>query len=82
MSDTTATVTEGGRIVIPAAYRKQLGLHPGDRLIVRLDQGELRLMTIQEGVRRAQAIIGRAIPAERSLADELIAQRRAEAAHE
>ncbi len=82
MHDVTTTITEGGRIVIPAAFRKQLDLHTGDRLIIRLGDGELQLMTIHESVRRAQEIIRRTLPQARSLSDELIVQRRAEAARE
>ncbi len=36
-------IGEGGRLVIPAIYRKALNVEPGDELIIRLDEGELRL---------------------------------------
>ncbi len=77
-----ARLTQGGRIVIPAAYRKALGLNVGDEVILRLDDGELRLFTRLQAIRRAQELMRRYIPDDRSLVDELIAERRAEAARE
>src|SRR2546423_1453609 len=75
-------VGEGGRIVIPAEFRKALGLSIGDAIVIRLDGEELRIFTPAEGVRKAQEIIGKHVPQGVSLVDELIAERRAEAEHE
>lgn len=36
-------IGEAGRVVIPASYRKALQVEPGDELIIRLDEGELRI---------------------------------------
>jgi AbrB family looped-hinge helix DNA binding protein len=36
-------IGEGGRVIIPAKYRKALNLHTGDELILQLEDGELRL---------------------------------------
>lgn len=36
-------IDEGGRLIIPAKYRKALDLHPGDELILRFENGELRM---------------------------------------
>jgi len=72
-------LTEGGRIVIPAEYRQALGLKVGDELILRLEDGEVRILTPLQAIRRAQELVSRYIPEERSLADELIAERRLEA---
>jgi AbrB family looped-hinge helix DNA binding protein len=33
------TIREGGRLVIPAAYRKALGLKPGDEVLLVLEEG-------------------------------------------
>lgn len=68
-----------GRIVIPAAYRRALGMEPGSELVVMLDDGELRLVPIAEAIRRAQEIVCRHVQPGRSMVDELIAQRRSEA---
>ncbi len=71
-------LAEGGRIVIPAEYRQALGLHVGDELILRLENGEVRIFTTRQAIRRAQELVRRYIPQKRSLSDELIAERRRE----
>jgi len=75
-------VGEGGRIVIPAAFRAALGMDVGGQVLLRVEDGELRIFTPREGIRKAQALLRHYMPADRSLADELIAERRAEAARE
>ncbi len=77
-----AKVAEGGRIVIPAEFRKELGVQVGDEVMVRLEDGEVRISTIRQAIRRTQEEVRRWFPDDRSLADELIAERRAEAARE
>jgi AbrB family looped-hinge helix DNA binding protein len=71
-------LAEGGRIVIPAEYRQALGLHVGDELILRLEDGEVRIFTAHQAIKRAQELVRRYIPQNRSLADELINERRRE----
>jgi len=78
----TTRVTEGGRIVIPAQFRRALGLRPGDEVIMQLEDGEIRLYTLQHAIKRAQQIVRAHVPANISLADELIQDRRAEAHRE
>ena len=72
----------GGRLVIPAPMRAALGMKEGDKVLVRLEGNELRIYTYQEGIRRAQEIVRSFVPPDVSLVDELIADRRAEAARE
>ena len=73
---------DGGRIVIPARFRKALGVKVGDKLNIVLEEGELRIFTRHQAIKRAQGILRRYIPEGRSLVDELIQERRAEAARE
>lgn len=73
---------KGGRIVIPAAYRKALGLREGVEVVVRLEGDELRILTFRQALRRAQELVSRHVSKGRSLAAELIAQRRGEAKRE
>ena len=70
-----------GRVVIPAKLRKALGFKPGDRLIVRQEEDRLVIEKADAIERRLRTLFAH-IPAEISLADELIAERREEAKHE
>ena len=70
-----------GRLVVPAALRKRLGLEPGERLLVRVKDGALILEPRAVVERRLRARFSKVDP-EVSLADALIAERRAEAARE
>ena len=82
MNGTIARIADGGRLVIPAEYRRRLGLEPGDEVIMRIEDGELRILTRAEAVKRAQAVVRQHVKKGRSLVDELSAERRAEAARE
>ena len=72
-------VAEGGRIVIPARFRKALRLKTGDSVILQLENQEVRLYSRAEALRRAQDRVARAVPRGKSLAAELITERRREA---
>ena len=78
MTQVKTKIGEGGRIVIPAEYLQALGLQVGDEVILRLEGRELRIFTLNQAIKRAQELVSRSIPQERSLADELIAERRRE----
>jgi AbrB family looped-hinge helix DNA binding protein len=82
VSRTLAKLGEGGRLVIPVEYRRALGLHPGDEVMLILEEGTVRIQTPQEAIRRAQALVRSYAPGDGSLADELIADRRREALDE
>jgi len=70
-----------GRIVIPADMRRSLGIHQGDALLVTLDDGRLILENPHTAARRGRGS-WRGLVGARDLVDELIAERRAEAALE
>ncbi|WP_414581303.1 AbrB/MazE/SpoVT family DNA-binding domain-containing protein [Scytonema sp. PCC 10023] len=72
----------GGRVVIPSEYRKQLGLEVGSEVMIGLVNGELRIFTLEQAIKRAQEIVRRYVPQGRSLSDELIAERRQESLRE
>ena len=78
MDEITAHIDASGRLVVPAQIRKALGLTPGATVILRVADGELRVVARAEAVRAAQARVRRYVKAGRSLAGELIAERRAE----
>ena len=64
-----------GRVVIPALLRRQLGFEPGDKLIVRLEDDRLILEKPETIKHRLKARFAH-VPKGRSLADELISERR------
>ena len=70
-------IGQGGRIVLPAEFRKAMNLKPGDEVILVLKDGEVRVTTRQAAIKRAQGMLKHIAPG-RSLADELIQERRAE----
>ena len=81
VSDMTAfkaRLNEDGRLLIPAAMRKAMGIEPGDSLLLSLEDDTLRVASIKSGLRRAQALVRRHVPEGTSLADALIEQRRSE----
>ncbi|MBK6799417.1 MAG: AbrB/MazE/SpoVT family DNA-binding domain-containing protein [Acidobacteria bacterium] len=82
MNGVTIRIAEGGRVVIPVEYRRALGLEPGDEVIIRLEDGGLRIVSRAEAVKRAQALIEQHVKKGRSLVDELSAERRKEASRE
>jgi len=71
-----------GRVVIPAAFRDALAVKDGDTMIASLEDGEIRLATVAAVARRVQASVRQFVPEGVSLSDELIAERRREAARE
>jgi AbrB family looped-hinge helix DNA binding protein len=71
-----------GRIVIPAAIRQALGFKPGERLVLEAHEGQLRVESFEARLKKIQDEIIKLVGPERSLADELIAERRAEARRE
>jgi AbrB family looped-hinge helix DNA binding protein len=82
MARAKTRLTQGGRVVIPAEFRRALDIKVGDEVIIELGEGQLTLMTTQHAIRRAQEVVRRYIPEGRGLVDELISERRAEAARE
>jgi AbrB family looped-hinge helix DNA binding protein len=51
-----AKVSSSGRLRIPAGLRRALGLERGGDVVVELDGRDIRIRTIDEVVRRAQAL--------------------------
>jgi AbrB family looped-hinge helix DNA binding protein len=75
-------VSEGGRVVIPAALREKMGISIGDTLVWREEGDQLVLSSRLAGIRKAQAIAAKYKRPGISMVDELIRERREEAARE
>jgi AbrB family looped-hinge helix DNA binding protein len=70
-----------GRLVIPASIRRSMGIVPGDILLAREKDGQLVLEKPDQVLERLKKTFAN-VPADVSLADELIAERREEARRE
>jgi AbrB family looped-hinge helix DNA binding protein len=71
-----------GRLVIPAEFRRALGLRTGDEVILRLKDGEVCLIPLHESITLAQKKVRKYVPEDVSLVDALIRDRREEVARE
>ncbi|MGI9090556.1 MAG: AbrB/MazE/SpoVT family DNA-binding domain-containing protein [Gemmatimonadaceae bacterium] len=74
-----AVVEQNGRILLPAAIRKQLGIVPGDELVLHVEGDELRVASMEAAVRKVQKAVRRQLKPVKddvSLADDVIAMRR------
>lgn len=69
-------VNQNGRLVIPASFRKALGIKAGDEVDLRIEDGELRITTLRRRLERAQKLVRNRVKSGTSLVDELIAERR------
>ena len=69
-----------GRLVVPAPIRKALGFRPGETLVARIEGGRLVIEKPEAVERRLHAWFRKFEG--RSLAEELIAERREEARRE
>ncbi len=75
------TVGPKGRLVVPAPLRRRLGIEPGAVLLARAE-GDRLVLERREGILARLRDRYAAVPAEVSLVDELIAERREEARRE
>lgn len=80
----TLSMSENGRVLIPAAVREQLGFKPNSRIYMEVKDGGLVLMSAAQHFAKLRAFFDEHlnIPPGHSIVDELIADRRAEAAKE
>jgi AbrB family looped-hinge helix DNA binding protein len=79
---TRMRVNENGRVVIPASFRKRLGIRVGDEVVLQIQDDELRITTMKRNIERAQRLVRKHVKPGTSLVDELIAERREAARNE
>jgi AbrB family looped-hinge helix DNA binding protein len=68
-----------GRLVVPADLREELGVQPGDDLVAWVEDGRLIVQTREQTEREIHDMVAHV---KVSLVDELIRERRREAARE
>jgi AbrB family looped-hinge helix DNA binding protein len=71
-----------GRVVLPAELRKAFGIEDGSEVIFSRTAHGIEIKTLDEAIKEAQEICARYIRPGVSLVDELIRERREEAARE
>ena len=71
-----------GRIVVPVKLRRALGIQPGDEIVLRLENGSIRMIPLRQAVNLAQKTVRQYVPEGTSLVDALIQARREEAGRE
>ncbi|MCW2721152.1 AbrB/MazE/SpoVT family DNA-binding domain-containing protein [Pseudonocardia sp.] len=76
------TVNEQGRVTIPAQIRRAAGIEAGVPLVVYVEDGRVVLETREQLADRLRRDVAAAWTGEGSVVDELLADRRAEAARE
>jgi AbrB family looped-hinge helix DNA binding protein len=75
----SSKINQNGRIVIPAAIRRHMGLKAGDSLLMEVEDGVLRMESHRARIRRIQQEFKKIIPPGGMLiSNELIAERREE----
>ena len=75
-------VQENGRMILPAALRRRLGIEKGDRLVVEDRDGSVSLTTARERRRRAQRIAAKYARAGGGAVDAFLEDKRAEVERE
>jgi bifunctional DNA-binding transcriptional regulator/antitoxin component of YhaV-PrlF toxin-antitoxin module len=68
--------------VLPSKLRKELQIKAGDEIILRLENGSIRLVPLHQAVIIAQQTVKKYVPKGTSLVADLIQARKEEAVHE
>ena len=84
MAEQTARVTvgENGRLVLPAPFRKALGLAGAGQVVLTLEGDAVRVTSVRRRLMEARHRLRRFVPARQGMVDALIEERRAEVAEE
>lgn len=75
-------VDPANRVVLPADVRRCLGITKGDEVLLEVDDQGIRITTAAQALRQAQEYFRSLVPADVSMTDELLRERREEAARE
>ncbi len=67
-----------GRVTIPQELYTSMGWQIGERLIVRVENGEMKIVSQAQAIVQAQEWVASFIATGRSLSEELIVERRQE----
>lgn len=82
MFEARSTITSGGRLVIPVQIRKKLNLHDGEEVILKIECGELHILTLKAAIQKAQIVVQKYNKKHVSLTDMLFKMRKEEKDHD
>ncbi|MBV9679776.1 MAG: AbrB/MazE/SpoVT family DNA-binding domain-containing protein [Acidobacteriaceae bacterium] len=74
-------LNENGSLVLPVSVQRALGLQPGDEVLLRIENDELRMTAAAKRVERARQLFKKYVGEGMRLSDELLTDRRREAAN-
>jgi AbrB family looped-hinge helix DNA binding protein len=75
-------IDSSGRVVLPADIREAMDVSAGDTVQIVIDGDSVRIKSRQQALKEAQDYFCKVIPANVSVVDELLRERREEAARE
>jgi len=78
MGVTRTKVDSGGRIVLPLECCRALGIEPGDEVVLVLREGEVRVLTRDLALRKAQDLLSPYLIQGSDPVEELLQARRRE----
>lgn len=82
MTSVDIEVPTDGKVVVPLELLGATGWRVGDKLTVQMKDGEIRIFFQAQAILRAQEWIAGFVTQDRSLSDELIAERKQESLSE
>jgi AbrB family looped-hinge helix DNA binding protein len=82
MNARRGTIVSGGRLIVPAEFRRLMGLSDGDTVVMEIEGDELHVRPLRAALRRVQERLKPYAIEGKSISDELIADRRAAADRE
>ncbi|MBW1930698.1 MAG: AbrB/MazE/SpoVT family DNA-binding domain-containing protein [Deltaproteobacteria bacterium] len=77
--ETVTQIKQSGRITIPSKMRMALGIQAGDKILIRLENGSIRMIPLKQAIHLAQQTVRKYVPEGTSLVETLIQARREEA---
>ncbi len=77
-----AKISKGGKIVIPAFFRKKLNLKDGQEVTIEIQDDHLVITSLRHKLEAARQTVNRYHASKESLVDMLFEMRREEAKHE
>ena len=84
MREFRVSLSDNGRILIPANCRKMMRIQSGDELIIRIEEndGVAEIFGLSHAVKAAQKKVKKYTKGKKPLSEQLIAMRRKESKHE